>query len=156
MVGCDGLLWHQCIADYCLHADKELVAKVSQDAKERQLSTLKQGTEVPDGLHGAPREMETGKASEILAEIAGTGTCKYEALVEKISQAAKERKWSGKHTNLTSVPTEGIQEEPGEVSKKLAKIAGTNQYTKSLPAQKSESLNESKEQAKKIAEQMIP
>ena len=53
------------------------------------------------------------------------GTCKYEALVEKISQAAKERKWSGKHTNLTSVPTEGIQEEPGESSKKLAKIAGT-------------------------------
>ena len=52
---------------------KELVAKVSQDAKERQLSTLKQGTEVPDRLHGAPREMETGKASEILVEIAGTG-----------------------------------------------------------------------------------
>ena len=46
-------------------------------------------------------------------------------LEEKISQAAKERKWSGIHTNLTSVSTEGIQEEPGESSKKLAKIAGT-------------------------------
>jgi hypothetical protein len=47
MVGCDGLFWHQCIADYCLHADKELVAKISQDAKERMTAGNNQYTERP-------------------------------------------------------------------------------------------------------------
>ena len=68
MVGCDGLLWHQYIADYCLHADKELVAKISQDAKDRMLS----GKQIDPTLHKAePRK--SGEATEVLAEIAGTG-----------------------------------------------------------------------------------
>ena len=39
-----------------------------------------------------------------------------------------------------------------EEEARAAQTKGDNQYTKSLPVQKSESLNESKEQAKKIAE----
>ena len=39
-----------------------------------------------------------------------------------------------------------------EEEARAAQTKGDNQYTKSLPAQKSESLNNSKEQAKKIAE----
>ena len=68
MVSCDGLLWHQYIADYSLHADKELVEKISQDAKERmavrKVLPTAQGREV---------KTETGEATEVLAEIAGTG-----------------------------------------------------------------------------------
>jgi len=45
------------------------------------------------------------------------------ALVEKISQAAKER-MAVRKVLPTSVSPE-VKEEPGEVSKKLAKIAGT-------------------------------
>lgn len=51
------------------------------------------------------------------------GTCKYDALVEKISQAAKER-MAVRKVLPTSVSPE-VKEEAGEVSKKLAKIAGT-------------------------------
>ena len=75
MVGCDGLLWHQCIADYCLHADKELVAKISQDAKERMTATqIQPGRVLPSEAAAQGREpQKTGEATEVLAEIAGTG-----------------------------------------------------------------------------------
>jgi hypothetical protein len=72
MVGCDGRNWHQYIADYCLHADKELVEKISQDAKERQSPGTNQYTKrsgsVPTGTTSEP-----GESSKKLAEIAGTG-----------------------------------------------------------------------------------
>ncbi|MFZ3147300.1 hypothetical protein [Methanothrix sp.] len=129
MVSCDGRNWHQRIADYCLHADKELVAKISQDAKERKAATqIQPGRVLPSEATAQGREpQKTGEATEVLAEIAGTGTCKYEALVEKISKAAKERQLStlkqGTDVPDRSVPTQ--REEPGKVSKKLAKIAGT-------------------------------
>lgn len=82
------------------------------------------GKQIDPTLHGAePRK--SGEVAEVLAEIAGTG--KYEALVEKISQAAKERQLStlkqGADVPDRSIPTK--REEPGESSKKLAKIAGT-------------------------------
>ena len=51
---------------------KELIAKISQDAKERKIATLKQGTEIPDTAQGRERE-KLGEATEVLAEIAGTG-----------------------------------------------------------------------------------
>jgi hypothetical protein len=98
-----------------------LVAKISQDAKERKWT----GKQVD--LTAPGREGAKGETTEVLAEIAGVGTCKYEALVEKISQAAKERQSPGtnQYTKRSgSVPT-GTTSEPGEVSKKLAKIAGT-------------------------------
>jgi hypothetical protein len=103
MVGCDGRNWHQRIADYRLYADghsltlvpqshqqnlkgwllrlqrrrelaleqyKELVAKISQDAKERRVAGNNQYTERPTAQG---REGKTGEATEVLAEIAGTG-----------------------------------------------------------------------------------
>jgi len=101
MVGCNCCNWHQRIADYCLYADgqlilslpqshqqnlkgwllklqrrrglaleqyKELVAKISQDAKERMAVR-----KVLPSVQGREVKTETGKAAEVLAEIAGTG-----------------------------------------------------------------------------------
>jgi len=75
MVGCDGRNWHQYIADYCLHADKELVAKVSQDANERKIATqIQPGRVLPSEATAPGREpQKTGETTEVLAEIAGTG-----------------------------------------------------------------------------------
>ena len=76
MVGCDGLFWHQCIVGYCLHADKELVEKISQDAKERMKATQIQdpatGKFAPGTAPGR-EPVKTGEVTEVLAEIAGTG-----------------------------------------------------------------------------------
>ena len=68
MVSCDGLLWHQYIADYSLHADKELVEKISQDAKERMAVRKVLPTSVSPEVKEEP-----GEVSKKLAKIAGTG-----------------------------------------------------------------------------------
>jgi len=55
---------------------KELVAKVSQDANERKIATqIQPGRVLPSEVspHGGSPQTETVKATEILAEIAGTG-----------------------------------------------------------------------------------
>ena len=46
----------------------------------------------------------------------------YKELVAKISQDAKERKWTGKQVDLTAPGREGAK---GETTEVLAEIAGT-------------------------------
>jgi len=52
-----------------------LVAKISQDAKERKIATqIQPGRVLPSEATAQGREREkTGEATEVLAEIAGTG-----------------------------------------------------------------------------------
>ena len=50
----------------------------------------------------------------------------YKELVAKISQDAKERKWTGKQVDLTAPGREGAK---GETTEVLAKIAGTGKKT---------------------------
>lgn len=48
----------------------------------------------------------------------------YKELVAKISQDAKDRKWTGKQVDLTAQGREG-KTETGETTEVLAEIAGT-------------------------------
>ena len=98
---------------------KELVAKISQDAKERMTAGNNQYVERPTA-QGREGKTETGEATEVLAEIAGTG----KKTIERVLRVQKQ-----------GVPELNEMMKNGELSAKAAEV-----FVKNIPKYEQEKI----------------
>jgi ParB-like chromosome segregation protein Spo0J len=101
---------------------KELVSKISQDAKERKIATqIQPGRVLPSEATAQGREpQKTGEATEVLAEIAGTG----KKTIERVLRVQKQ-----------GVPELNEMMKNGELSAKAAEV-----FVKNIPKYEQEKI----------------
>jgi ParB-like chromosome segregation protein Spo0J len=101
---------------------KELVAKISQDAKERMTATqIQPGRVLPSEAAAQGREpQKTGETTEVLAEIAGTG----KKTIERVLRVQKQ-----------GVPELNEMMKNGELSAKAAEV-----FVKNIPKYEQEKI----------------
>jgi len=128
---CDGRKKDETTRAVVILQYKELVAKISQDAKERQ--SIAGGDRKSEeyqksvGLHGAPAKSETGKASEILAEIAGTGRDTIKRVLRVQKQGVPELNEMMKNGKLSARAAEDfVKNIPKHEQEKIVKEGGTS------------------------------
>ena len=101
---------------------KELVAKISKDAKDRMLS----GKQFDPTLHGAePRK--SGEVAEVLAEIAGTGKDTIKRVIRVQKQGVPELNEMMKNGKLSARAAEDfVKNVPKHEQEKIVKEGGAN------------------------------